>query len=142
MKFEVFSGKFQNAINVLSMYGRAMHNEDIVDLLWPKIQSADLAMFLSSLKVDYRRNRQVYTDILQELAMQIPVSATQPFSPTSVSDIHRVDERNKLIWQTEPFTSVPTPTSSGTVRKLWSIMKKSVLSANKEEAEEPTKASR
>ena len=95
MKFEIFSGKFQNAINVLSMYGRAMHNEDIVDLLWPKIQSADLAMFLSSLKVDYRRNRQVYTDILQELATQIPVSATQPFSPTSVSDIHRVDERNK-----------------------------------------------
>ena len=91
MKFEVFSGKFQNAVNILETYGRGMHNDDIVDLVWTKLQNADLSLFVSSLQVDYRRNRQPYTEILQEIATQIPATSTQPFSPTSVSDIHRIE---------------------------------------------------
>ena len=42
MKFEIFSGKFQNAVNVLETYGHGMHNEDIVYMMWIKLQSADL----------------------------------------------------------------------------------------------------
>jgi len=91
MKFEIFSGKLQNAVNVLETYGRGMHNEDIVDMLWTKLQSADLAMFVSSLKVDYRRNRQDYTEILQEIATQIPNTKTTPFSPTGVAEINRIE---------------------------------------------------
>ena len=65
MKFEIFSGKFHNAVNVLETYGPGIYNEDIVDMMWQKLHSTDLSMFVSSLKVDSRRNRQKYTNILQ-----------------------------------------------------------------------------
>ena len=49
-----------------------MHNEDVVDLLWTKLNNAELAMFVASIKVDYHRNHQKCIDILQEIATQIP----------------------------------------------------------------------
>ena len=60
IKLEIFSGKFQNALNILETYGHIMNNEDIVDMMWPKLQIAYLSMFVLSLKVEYRRNRQNY----------------------------------------------------------------------------------
>ena len=65
MKFEIFGGKFQNEVNALETYGRGIHNEDIVDMMWLKLHSADFSIFLSSLKFNYRRNKQNYTKILQ-----------------------------------------------------------------------------
>ena len=64
-KFEIFSGKSQNAVNVLEMYVRRMHNEYIMDIMWIKLQSADLSMFVSFLKLDYIRNIHNYTKIIQ-----------------------------------------------------------------------------
>ena len=93
MKFEIFSGKLQNAVNVLETYGRRMHNEDIVFMMWIKLRSADLSIFLSSIKVNYRHNRQNYTEILQEIAMQIPTTKSQLFSPTGVYEPNRVEGR-------------------------------------------------
>ena len=40
MKFEVFNSKFKNAVNILDSYGRTMHNKDVVDLLWKKLNNA------------------------------------------------------------------------------------------------------
>ena len=80
VKFEVFNSKFQNAINILDSYGRTVHNKDVVDLLWTKLNNSELAMFVVSIKVDYRRNRQKYTNILQEIATQIPNGKTPPFT--------------------------------------------------------------
>ena len=37
MPFERFTEKLQRAIDDLAMGGRPMHNDDIVDLIWPKI---------------------------------------------------------------------------------------------------------
>ena len=74
MKFEIFGGKFQNVVNVLETYDRRMHNEDIVYMMQLNLQKADLSMFVSSLKVEYRRNRQNYTKIIQELATHIPTT--------------------------------------------------------------------
>ena len=34
MKFEVFTSKFQNEVNILDSHGLTMHNKDIIDLLW------------------------------------------------------------------------------------------------------------
>ena len=65
VQFEVFNRKFQNEVNILDSYGCTMHNEDFVDLLWVKLNNTELAMFVASIKVDYRRNRQKYTEILQ-----------------------------------------------------------------------------
>ena len=58
MKFEVFNIKFQNEVNILGSYGRTMHNKDVVDLLWTKLNNVELAMFVASIKINYCRNRQ------------------------------------------------------------------------------------
>ena len=52
-------------------------------------------MIASSLKVDYLCNSQNYTGILQEIDTQIPTNKCQPFSPTGVSEINRIEERNR-----------------------------------------------
>ena len=65
IKFEVFNSKFQNVVNILYSYDCTMHNKDIVDLSWKKLNNTELAMFVASIKVDYCRNRQKYTDFLQ-----------------------------------------------------------------------------
>ena len=58
MRFEVFNSKFQNEVNILESYGHTMHNEYVVDLLWKKLNNAELALSVSSIKVDYRHSRQ------------------------------------------------------------------------------------
>ena len=88
MKFEVFNDKFQNAVNVLDSYGRTMHNEDVVDLLWTKLNSVELTMFVASFKVDYRRNRQKYNNILKEIATHIPTGKTPPFTTAGISELN------------------------------------------------------
>ena len=45
MKFEIFSGKLQNSVNVLEMYDQRMHNEDIASMMWLKLQSSDLSIW-------------------------------------------------------------------------------------------------
>ena len=45
-----------------------------------KLNNAALTMFVASIKVDYRRNRQKYTEILQEISTQIPTVETPPFT--------------------------------------------------------------
>ena len=66
MEFEVFNSNFQNAVNILDSYIRTMHNEYVVDLLWTKLINVELGIFVASIKVDYRRNRQKYTNILKK----------------------------------------------------------------------------
>ena len=84
MKFEVFNSKFENIFNILDRYGCTMHNEDAVDLLWTKFNNSELAMFVASIKVDYRRNCQKYTKLLQEISTQIPTGKTPPFTTSGV----------------------------------------------------------
>ena len=48
-----------------------MHNGDIVDSLWAKIQDGDLTSYLGSLKVDYQRNPRNYKLILQDGASEV-----------------------------------------------------------------------
>ena len=58
MKFKVFNSKFKNAVNILDSVGRIMHNKDVIELLWTKLNTAELTVFVTSIKVDYRHNRQ------------------------------------------------------------------------------------
>ena len=44
-------------------------------------------MFVASVKVDYCRNRQKYTDILQEVVTHIPTGKTPPFTMAGVSEL-------------------------------------------------------
>ena len=95
MKFEVFNNKFQNAVNILDIYGRNTHNEEVVDLLWKKLNNSELAMFVASIKVDYRRNRQKYTNIVQEITTQIPTGKTLPFTTPGVLDLKTGGNNNR-----------------------------------------------
>ena len=76
-------------------YIRTMQNKDAVDLLWTKLNNAELAMFVASIKVDYRRNCQKYTDILQEIATQIPTGKTPPFTMARVLELKTGGKNNR-----------------------------------------------
>ena len=61
-----------------------MHNEDVVDLLWKKLDNTELAIFVASIKVDYSHNRKKCTEILQGIATHIPTGKTSPFAMAGV----------------------------------------------------------
>ena len=95
MKLEVFNRSFQNSVNILDSYGCTMHNKDVIDLLWKKLNNAELAMFVASIKEDYCRNRHKYTYILQEIATQIPTGKTSPFTTSGVSELKKGGNNNR-----------------------------------------------
>ena len=90
MTFEKFVATFQKAIDDLEMYGRGMHNGDIVDLLWTKMGNPELAPYVVSMKVHYQAVRRGYKEILQDIATQIPLLAPTTFR-SRVSDMHQTD---------------------------------------------------
>ena len=69
--FEKFSAKLQKAYDELEACGRKVDNGDIVDELWSRVQSTELQMYISSLKVDYQRNPRTYQLILQDIAAEV-----------------------------------------------------------------------
>ena len=95
MKFEVFNSKFQNAVKILDRYGCTMHNEDVVDLLWNKLNNAELEMSVDSIKVNYWRYIQKYTNILQEVAIQIPTGKTPTFTTAGVTELKTGGNNNR-----------------------------------------------
>ena len=72
------------------MYGRGMHNGDIVDLLWTKMGNPELAPYVVSMKVHYQAIRRGHKEILQDIATQIPLLAPTTFR-SRVSDMHQTD---------------------------------------------------
>ena len=89
MKFGVFNSKFQNMVNILDSYGRTMHNEDFVDLLWTKLNNGELKFIVASIKVDYCCNRQKHTNILQEIDTQIQTGKIPPFTTAGVLEFNK-----------------------------------------------------
>ena len=59
------------------------------------MNSAELAMFVASIKIGYCRNRQKYAEILQEIATQIPTSKTPPFSTAGVLELNTGGKNNR-----------------------------------------------
>jgi len=89
--FERFSAKLQKAYDDLHESGRTLHNGDIVDALWHKIQSPDLQTYLTSLKDDYQHRNRDYKLNLQDIAAEVAVKK-QPTDMkgdgTSISALH------------------------------------------------------
>ena len=81
--FEKFSSKLQKAYDELEEHGRGVHNGDIIDALWDRIQSTDLHSYVSLLKVDYQRNPRSYKLILQDIAAEVASTKTVSFAPGS-----------------------------------------------------------
>ena len=90
MTFEKFVATFQKAIDDLEMYGRGMHNGDIVDLLWTKMGNPELAPYVVSVKFHYQVVRRGYNSILQDIATQVPLLAPTTFRARD-SDLHQTD---------------------------------------------------
>ena len=72
MPFERFTQKLQRAIDDLELGGRPMHNDDIVDIIWPKILNNEIKEFVVALKVDQARKPRTYKEILQDIATEVP----------------------------------------------------------------------
>jgi hypothetical protein len=72
MTFKKFSSKLQNSLDELTDCARPVHDGDIVDKLWGRIQNSDLATYVAALKVEYTRNPRDYREILQDIATQVP----------------------------------------------------------------------
>ena len=87
MTFEKFVAKFQKAIDDLEKHGRGMHNKDIVDMLWVKICNSDLNMYMAALKVQHQRNKRDFTEILQDIASQVPLLSPVNFKPRGISQL-------------------------------------------------------
>ncbi len=82
--FERFSAKLQRAYDELEENGRPVHNGDIVDALWARIQSSDIQNYLASLRVDYQRNPdRNYKLILQDIAGEVAMKRQSSFVPTA-----------------------------------------------------------
>ena len=79
--FERFSSELQKAYDELEVAGRPVINGDIVDALWDRIQSPDLQMYISSLKVEYQRNPRDYRLILQDISAEAGRTKTVTFAP-------------------------------------------------------------
>eukprot|EP00980_Cylindrotheca_fusiformis_P012085 scaffold2915_cov53-Cylindrotheca_fusiformis.AAC.1 len=69
--FEKFSAKLKKAYDDLEANGRKVHNGDIVDGLWAKIQDGDLQTFIDALQIDYAKTPVDYKEILQSIATKV-----------------------------------------------------------------------
>ena len=87
MAFEKFVDRFQRAIDDLEAGGRPMHNDDIVDTLWPKIMNNEIKEFVVALKVDQARNPRGFREILQDIATEVPKISPNASFKRNVSEV-------------------------------------------------------
>ena len=64
-----------------------MHNDDILDEIWPKILNTELRDFVMALKVDQTRNPRYYKKILQAIATEVPKLAMTGSYRRDVSEV-------------------------------------------------------
>ena len=79
--FEKFSARLQKAYDDLKENGREVHNGDVVDALWKRIQTPELQPYIAALKVDYQQTSRDYKLILQDIAAEIGQQRTTSFAP-------------------------------------------------------------
>ena len=91
--FEKFSSKLQKAYDDLELNGRPVHNSDIVDELWPRIQASELNTFISTLKVEFSRApTRDYKLLLQDIAAEIATrKGTTPVDRRGINAIYTKD---------------------------------------------------
>lgn len=96
LPFEKFSGKLQRAVDTLTECDRAPHNGDIVDSLWSRIQNPELQPFLQALKVQYSIAPRPFSEVLQDIAAQIPTLEKGTF--TNRRNLSDCTTGQKLEW--------------------------------------------
>lgn len=106
MPFEQFSAKLQKAVDELELGGRPMHNLDIVSALWGKINCAELKGFVDALKVDQMRTPRPYTDIIQDIATEVPNLVSSSRFKSNVSEVNTTRFTRQV--EERPVTGVLT----------------------------------
>ena len=49
-----------------------MHNADIVEIIWQRVNNAELIQYLTALKVHFQHQPCNYREVLQDIASQVP----------------------------------------------------------------------
>ena len=71
MMFEKFISKLVKAVDELEKWGRGMHNADIVDIVWKRVNNYELSQYLTALKVQFQHQPCNYREVLQDIAIQV-----------------------------------------------------------------------
>jgi hypothetical protein len=87
MSFEEFQKKFQRALQHFAKAGRPKHEGDVVDWIWTHIQNSELAGTVRALKVSQTFHHRTPTQILQEIAKEVPNISRAVFTPRGVSEL-------------------------------------------------------
>jgi hypothetical protein len=72
MTFEAFCQKIQKALQHFERAGRSKHDGDVIDWIWNHIQNPELSQIIAALKATQGMTQRSPTQILQELAKEIP----------------------------------------------------------------------
>ena len=61
-------------------------------MLWVKICNPDLNMYMAALKVQHQRTKRTFTEILQDIASQVPLVSPANFAPRGISQLNSQEE--------------------------------------------------
>jgi hypothetical protein len=88
MSFEEFCKKFQKALQHFDRANRAKHNGDVIDWIWTHVQNSELGQIVAALKASQGMNPRTSTQILQEIAKEIPNLSKGTSFQQRVSEVH------------------------------------------------------
>jgi hypothetical protein len=88
MSFESFCQKIQKALQHFDRAARPKHEGDVIDWIWNHIQNAELNQTVSALKAAQGLTPRTPTQILQELAKEIPNLVQASSFKQRVSGVH------------------------------------------------------
>jgi hypothetical protein len=72
MSFEEFCKKFQKALQHFERSNRPKHNGDVIHWTWNHVQNSELGQIVAALKASQGIHARTPTQILQEIAKEIP----------------------------------------------------------------------
>jgi hypothetical protein len=88
MSFEEFCKKFQKALQHFERANRAKHNGDVIDWIWNHVQNSELSQIVAALKASQGIHARTPTQILQEIAKEIPNLSKGTSFQQRISEVH------------------------------------------------------
>ena len=81
--FEKFVIKIVKSVNELEKRGRGMYKAEIVEIIWQRVNNAELSQYLTELKVQFKHQHRNYREVLQDIASQVPSIGVETFQKAS-----------------------------------------------------------
>ena len=83
MTFEKFVRNLVKSVDELERRGRGMHNVDIVEIIWQRVNNAELSQYLTALKIQFQHQPHNYREVLKDIASQMPSIGIGTFQKAS-----------------------------------------------------------